>query len=176
MKNQQPITLRALEPEDIDLLYQIENDPSLWKVGASNMPFSRFTLQRYIAETTGDFFTDQQLRLVMENSQKERVGLIDLFNFSPAHRRAEVGIVVTTPFRRRGYALSALEQIIDYATNILHIHQLYAYIALDNEASLNLFQQAAFRKTSLLKDWLHDGKGYSDVVVVQCILNCNDEK
>ena len=29
--------LRAIEPEDLDLLYQIENDQSLWKVGATNV-------------------------------------------------------------------------------------------------------------------------------------------
>ena len=38
------IRLRAIEPEDLDLLYQIENDSSLWDVGTTNVPYSRYTL------------------------------------------------------------------------------------------------------------------------------------
>jgi diamine N-acetyltransferase len=38
------IKLRAIEPEDLDLLYRIENDADLWAVGATNVPYSRYTL------------------------------------------------------------------------------------------------------------------------------------
>jgi len=30
------VRLRAIEPEDLDLLYTIENDVSLWNVGTTN--------------------------------------------------------------------------------------------------------------------------------------------
>ena len=42
--NQKRIRLRALEPEDLDELYQIENDRRLWDVGLTNVPYSRFAL------------------------------------------------------------------------------------------------------------------------------------
>ena len=35
------IHLRALEPEDLDMLYQIENNRELWSVGVTNVPYSR---------------------------------------------------------------------------------------------------------------------------------------
>ena len=35
------IFLRALEPEDLDFLYEMENDESLWEVGSTNVPYSR---------------------------------------------------------------------------------------------------------------------------------------
>ena len=35
------IRLRAIEPEDLDLLYLIENDTRLWNVGTTNVPYSR---------------------------------------------------------------------------------------------------------------------------------------
>ena len=38
MKQLPRIRLRALEPEDLDVLYGIENDHSLWSVGATNVP------------------------------------------------------------------------------------------------------------------------------------------
>ena len=44
--------LRAIEPEDLDLLYQIENNTELWQVGATNVPYSRYT-RRYLCRPTG---------------------------------------------------------------------------------------------------------------------------
>ena len=44
MKTLPDIRLRAIEPEDLDLLYRIENDRELWNVGTTNVPYSRYTL------------------------------------------------------------------------------------------------------------------------------------
>ena len=43
------VRLRALEPEDLDILYRYENDSSLWEVGTTIAPFSRKQLYDYIA-------------------------------------------------------------------------------------------------------------------------------
>ena len=43
------VRLRALEPEDLELLYRWENDPELWEVGNTLAPYSRYILKEYIA-------------------------------------------------------------------------------------------------------------------------------
>ena len=60
------IRLRALEPEDLEWLYSVENDEELWQWGSSNVPYSRYTLKTYIAESRHDIYADGQLRLVIE--------------------------------------------------------------------------------------------------------------
>ena len=60
------IRLRAIEPEDLDLLYAIENDPALWSVAASSAYYSRFMLKQYIAAASNDIYADSQLRLIAE--------------------------------------------------------------------------------------------------------------
>ena len=62
------VKLRAMEPEDLELLYHIENNRDLWKVGATNVPYSRYVLRDYIARATGDIYTDRQVRQIIENS------------------------------------------------------------------------------------------------------------
>ena len=49
------IRLRALEPEDLEWLYSVENDEELWQWGSSNVPYSRYTLKTYIAESLLNF-------------------------------------------------------------------------------------------------------------------------
>ena len=43
------ISLRALEPEDLDLLYSIENNRNNWSVSSTTAPYSRYALKQHIA-------------------------------------------------------------------------------------------------------------------------------
>jgi diamine N-acetyltransferase len=164
------VTLRALEPEDLDLLYRIENDRTLWHVGITNTPYSRFALHEYLANATGDIYTDRQLRLVIENAGGEVVGMIDLANFSPQHNRAEVGLVIQQHYRDRGYGRAALLQIIDYVRRVLSMHQLYAFIDVENEGCLRAFTEVGFRDAGVLNDWLQESGKYHDVRLMRFFL------
>ena len=168
--NQPIIRLRAMEPEDLEMLYQIENNQELWNVGVTNVPYSRYTLHDYIASQKGDIYVDRQVRLMIENEAGETVGIADIVNFDPQHQRAEVGVVVIEPSRRQGYALEALRQLANYATTTLHLHQLYAYVDADNHPSLMLFQKAGYSSKAVLAQWLFDGKNYHDVLLMQLFL------
>lgn len=170
MKPTVTVNLRAIEPEDLDLLYQIENDQQLWHVGATNVPYSRYTLHDYIATSADDIYADRQVRLIVENADGQTVGICDIVRFEPQHLRAEAGIVIMKPYRQRGYAQAALEQLAHYALTILHLHQLYAVVAADNEAALHVFRNAGFGHETPLSDWLFDGHNYADAVVMQRFL------
>ena len=113
MKQLPVITLRAMEPEDLEVLYTIENDRSLWDMGTSNVPYSRYSLRDYIVHASNDIYVDRQVRLVIENSEHQVVGLADLANFDPQHLRAELGLVVLRQYQRRGYAEAAVVQVLD---------------------------------------------------------------
>lgn len=62
------VTLRAIEPEDLDILYRIENDREVWNVSATNVPYSKYMLHDYIANATGDIYTDKQVRMMSKQS------------------------------------------------------------------------------------------------------------
>lgn len=164
------VRLRAMEPEDLDALYMIENDSDIWDVGSTNVPYSRYLLHDYIANASGDIYVDKQVRLIVESEDQELVGLLDIMNFDPSHRRAEIGIVIQRQFRRKGYATAALRQAINYSANSIRLHQLYAYIDAAHKASSRTFQKVGFNSVSILKDWLYDGKQYRDVVLMQFFL------
>lgn len=164
------VHLRAMEPEDLDLLYGIENDAELWDLGNTNVPYSRYVLHEFIANSTGDIYTDKQVRLIVENDEHEVVGLLDLVNFDPKHLRAEIGLVIERHQRRLGYAWAALNRLLDYARSTLHLHQLYVVIAVDNEPSLELFRKLGFVESGCLADWLYDGYRFSDAIVMQKVL------
>lgn len=164
------VRIRAMEPEDLDVLYRIENDNSLWGVGVTNVPYSRYTLHNYIASAVGDIYTDKQVRLIIENREGDVVGVIDLTDFDPRHERAELGVVVQCKYRNKGYATAAVKDVIKYSRDILHLHQLYIYVDTENEGSLNIFKKIGFQCTAELKDWLCVGKKYRNALLMQYFL------
>ena len=164
------INFRAMEPEDLDLLYTIENDTKLWNIGVTSVPYSRYTLYEYIANSKNDIYTDREVRMMIENGNKEVVGIVDLINFDPKHMRAEIGIVIENKFRNRGLAQATISKIKEYSAQILHLHQIYAYVNKDNAQSLRLFEKCGFIRSTELKDWLFDGKNYHDAVLLQLFL------
>lgn len=164
------IRLRAPEPEDLDRMMQLENDPDAWLVSGVTGPYSRFQLKRYIEENQNDLFLDLQMRFMIENEQQEVVGNIDLFHYDPMHNRAEVGIVVAAAHRRKGIGRMALGLLEEHCFHRLGIHQLYAYITAENLSSRRLFASCGYREGTVLKEWSRRGNGdYVDVVIVQKI-------
>ena len=161
------VRLRAMEPEDLDFLYAMENDKEVWDVGCTNVPYSRYVLHDYIANASNDIYADGQVRMVMEDRSGNRVGLVDVFNFDASNRRAEVSVVVMAEYRGRGLARDAVRQVCHYALRTLHLHQLYAIIATDNMASQQLFSETGFTGRNVLKEWLFDGMTYKDAIVMQ---------
>lgn len=170
MNDNSKLTLRALEPEDLDMLYRVENDTAIWDVGPTNVPYSRYLLHDYIATAKGDIYIDGQIRLIVENSSGEAVGLADITNFDPKNRRAEVGIIIAREHRRQHYAQQTLIQLADYALHVLHLHQLYAVVDATNTASCQLFLKSGYHVSTELKDWLYDGKSYHQALLMQIFL------
>ncbi|MDP4184644.1 MAG: GNAT family N-acetyltransferase [Bacteroidota bacterium] len=165
------VKLRALEPADVELLYQWENNPEIWKVSNTLAPFSKYTLNGYIQNSHRDIYESRQLRLIVENQEGKAVGCIDLFDFEPFHARAGVGILIyATEDRRNGYASDALKAMIRYCRNYLRLHQIYANVGAKNIPSLKLFEKAGFERTGLKKEWQHTSEGWEDELIFQLIL------
>lgn len=165
------IFLRALEPQDLDYLYEVENDESLWEVGNSLTPYSRYILEQYIANGYRDIFEVKQLRLVICDFQTElAVGFVDLYDFDPEHRRTGIGIVIyPEKEQRKGYALESLQLICNYAFHRLNCNQVYAGITADNEGSIALFEKMGFQQNGIKKSWTWADGQFKDELFYQLI-------
>ncbi|HKK62269.1 MAG TPA: GNAT family N-acetyltransferase [Bacteroidales bacterium] len=163
------ISLRPLEPEDLELLYQWENEVELWPVSETLSPISKYILKKYLADSHKDIFQVKQQRLIIDTKENsESIGTIDLYDFDPFHKRAAVGILVAVKNqRRKGFAIEALGLLVNYCFDILKLHQVYCFISVDNKASLELFEKAGFIKTATKKEWNWNGDSYTDQVLMQ---------
>ncbi|MEG1999677.1 MAG: GNAT family protein [Bacteroidales bacterium] len=170
--NDDIVFLRALEPEDLEVLYKWENDVSLWENGSTLNPYSRFMLKEYITRSLDENVLEaHQLRLMICLSDGGKaVGTADLFEIDSFNGRAAIGLLVTKEYRNLGIAKKVLDLIVEYAANVLLLNQLYAQVACNNDACIALFEESDFTKYGVLKEWLRCKDGYLDVAMFQKIL------
>jgi len=168
------IILRAPEPGDIEVLYQWENDPQIWKVSKTITPFSKYILEKYIENAHLDIYQVKQLRLMIDLKEKDQnlrtVGTIDLFDFDPYHHRAGVGILIGNKAdRHKGLATKALTKFISYCFETLQLHQLYCNITAGNVESIRLFKRCGFKITGRKTDWIKSPGKYNMEFLLQLI-------
>ena len=167
------IYLRALEPEDLDFIYLLENNETMWEVSNTQTPYSRFLIRQYLENAHQDIYEAKQLRLaICKKGSFEALGLIDLFDFDPVNHRAGVGIIInSSEHRNRGLGKEALGLVITYAFTKLQLHQLYANIDIANVASASLFANFGFLLIGVKKDWNKRDNSYFDEALYQLINN-----
>lgn len=165
------IYLRALEPNDLEFVYAMENDQSIWEVSNTQTPYSRFLVKQYLENAHQDIYEAKQLRLAICLDQDfPAIGLIDLFDFDPKNNRAGVGIVIQNQENRnQNIGSEALELLIHYSFYNLNLHQLYANIGTENSASIALFTKFGFEKIGVKKDWVLVNGSYKDEAIFQLI-------
>jgi diamine N-acetyltransferase len=165
------INLRALEPEDLELLYNWENNDSYWTISNTVSPFSKYTLKRYLENSHKNIYETGQLRLMIDHiPDKVTIGTIDIFDFDPFHKRAGLGILIANEtYRKNGYASMALTCLIDYCFKTLQLHQLYCNILVNNPESIDLFKKQGFVQTGIKKDWIKTSDEYLDEYLFQLI-------
>lgn len=121
-------------------------------------------------------------------------GCVDLYSYDPLNKRAAVGIMVATEYRRQGYALAMLQALHnmfshpageileiqeqndnlqdfqDFAKREPLLHCIYADIAESNGASISLFQKAGYEECGRFKEWLNVDGRYIDTIRMQKLL------
>lgn len=164
------VKLRALEPEDLDFLFSIENDEIFWEISSTQTPFSKYIFKKYLENAHQDIYEAKQLRLVIVDvNTNESIGLLDMFDFNPQHQRTGIGILILEKYQNNGFATQALELSIEYAFTHLNLHQIYANIPTWNTKSTNLFKKLNFNEIGTKKDWIMSKGEFKDVSLFQLV-------
>lgn len=171
MDNINEYILRALEPDDLDILYDTENDKSLWKYSNTSSPFSKHSLKKFIENSHLDIIEHKQVRLVLSDKNNLPFGFIDLFKYDMINKRAGVGIIIFEKYRSRGLGSISLDLIENYVKKYIPIHQLYANISSENTESIKLFEKHNYLKVGNKKDWIYYNNKYFNELLYQKILD-----
>ena len=161
------VTLREMRDDDLELLFDWENRAELDYLGDEHEPLTEAQISNFINHSTGDIYTDGQLRLMIDCADNT-IGCVDLFEFDQHNQRAGVGILIADDRnRQQGFAREAVDLLTNYCFDVLNFRQLYCHIPVDNEASIKLFAACGYKETGKNIDWVKKENGFIDAVFMQ---------
>ena len=163
------IYLRALEPDDLNFIFELENNTAIWEISGTTTPYSKHVLKQYLDNAHRDIYDVKQLRLCICKGEKV-LGLIDLFDFDPQNKRAGIGIVIMEEKERnQGSGTEAIQLLCDYGFTTLGLRQLFANVMEDNLTSLYLFKKMGFEEVGIKKDWIYSNGEFKNEILLQKI-------
>ncbi len=163
------VTLRPLNAEDADALFQIYSDPEVMRF-YDLLPFTDI-------KQAGDLLTRMEndrksgqtiqwgILLAGENKLIGTCG----FRFDHPNRIATLGFELGRLWWRRGLMKEALVAMIEHTYTAWEINRLQATTDLDNAASIVLLKSLGFQEEGILRQWgfwksdFHDVRMFSIV-------------
>ena len=156
--NGQNIFLRTPQLEDTTLHFLWENNSENQKYNETTDKLSYSQIQSFIQNNNNIEGNEQFRLLIVKENNQEPIGTIDLFDISFTNKRAGIGILIFEKEERgKGAGTEALALIEKFASETLHLENLYCNIREDNQKSVQLFEKSGYKKTVIKKKWYYEG-------------------
>jgi diamine N-acetyltransferase len=145
MHNEDLICLRLVELRDASLIFEWETNKEIRRFTERDVPITIDLIEAVIKEQRS-VFDSGQVRFIICNKQTNvPVGLVDLYNIDFTIETAEVGIaIIDERNRQKGFASAALDEIKEYAANVIGVYCLRSFVEVDNIPSTILFERLGY--------------------------------
>lgn len=160
------ITLRPLQPNDAEKLYQLRKDPAIMRYIDRPMMRSAEEAVKLI-----DLILELQQRneaamwAITLPGDGEMIGNIGYWEITPEHFRSEIGYMLSPAYQGKGIMTTAIKEILKIGFKTLGFHSIAANVNPANQASIKLLQRAGFTAEAYFKEnYYFDGK-FLDTIV-----------
>ncbi len=99
-----------------------------------------------------------------QNGMEIPIGQISVYNLSFTHLRGEIGIWIAQDYQNRGFGFDALNELVKYAFNDLHLNRLHCHIFTENTCSVSLFEKIGFQCEGTIRQYVLKNKKFYDVL------------
>ncbi|KKN12215.1 hypothetical protein LCGC14_1018770 [marine sediment metagenome] len=169
--NDGKLTLRKISKHDGEFLYDGLNEKGMTEYLSlqplKTLEHSKRIIRNYLKYW--DNYVQFNYIIVLQETNKVKVGSISLWNVNWRHRRAEIGIWIIPSYWSRGLGKNSISLIKKIAFNHLKLNRLEAHIVIENTNSISLFKKSGFREEGSLKQYLNFNGKYHDALILACL-------
>jgi RimJ/RimL family protein N-acetyltransferase len=164
--------LRALEPEDNEMLRGMMNDPEIEAMtGGFSFPVSSQQQRDWLMRLNGE---KGVLRCAIVSGEQAAIGTIILSDIDYKNGNAQISIkIAKKEDRGAGYGSDAVTALVEYAFSQLRLKCVYAYISEQNAASCGMFEKCGFKREGLLRSRIFKNGAFHNTFVYS-ILNSQE--
>lgn len=158
------VRLRAFCDSDIPVVQAASSDPLIPLITTVPTNDSADESLAYVARQNDRLVTGAGYSFaIADASTDQAVGQIGLWPRAVDTERASIGYWIEAGFRRRGYAVAALQLLADWAFDSGGFARLELAVEPWNEASWGLAERIGFRREGLMRQWQHVGNERKDM-------------
>ena len=164
--------LRKVSKNDISFFYHSLNDQDMinyLSLGPlRSLEHSKRLIKSYL-KSWDKFLQFNYIIELRDNSSFKKIGSVSLWAINWHHLRSGVGIWILPEYWEHGLGSKTIVLAKNIAFNHLNLNRLEAYIAIQNERSINMFKNCKFIEEGILKDYLKINGKFQDALIVACL-------
>ena len=160
------IRLRAFERGDVDANHAFVNDYATVRGMLSGIPFPASVEDEYRWLEQQTSYSRGEYQFAVEDFEGDLVGRCGVTRLDWKNRVAELGIMIGTPYRGRGYGSEAIALLCDFCFKEMNLHKLKVSVFAFNEAAIRCYEKNGFVREGLCRREIFRDGAYQDVVLL----------
>ncbi|PWM79666.1 MAG: hypothetical protein DBY32_02035 [Phascolarctobacterium sp.] len=171
------VILRAIEEEDLELFRNMLNSPELENLIVPwYLPISQKDQCEWFKNTKNNLNHIRYVIALKENDKA--IGTIGLFNIDWKNGYVYgTGIrIFENNYRKQGIGYDSLMTLLKYAFEELRLNRIDFEALANNNASINLYLKAGFKREGLKRKMIYKNGQFNDVVIGGCLKTDYEEK
>lgn len=159
------VTLRAVEPGDLERVYEWMNDRDVTRFIMARYPMSRSDEEKWLAESSGKNGFARDVRLAIEAEDGTHIGTIGLHAVAPEDRSAELGIMIgDKSLWSNGYGTDAIQTLVRFVFEQMNLHRVSLGVIEYNERGFACYEKCGFVEEGRSRDALYRDGRYWDII------------
>lgn len=133
----------------------------------------RELFEQYEADRSSNFYTEEHQRTILQleygltlklaqirfyvflkEDPETIIGTVCLYDISNSYSRANIGYKFSSAYHHKGYAIEAVEKLVDIAFSELSLHRICAHVQESNTPSIRLLTGLGFGQEGVCRDYL----------------------
>jgi RimJ/RimL family protein N-acetyltransferase len=161
------VALRPVVARDLDAILAIRTDPAVREaIMAEGPPETPLQHEAFFASLAQR--RDRQIFAIASAKTDAVLGVADLYEISPAHRRAGFGLYTgpSSTARLSGISVEAELLLLDYAMGSLGLERVWGRVLSTHAHVVSMHQRFGFQVEGVLRRHRRVGEAFVDVIMV----------
>jgi len=154
------IVFRAVEEDDLKMLYYMRRDEDINNMLFTLYPISMFNQKNWLQSMLNSQ-TDKVF--MVDEVENWTIGCVRLSNIDFVNRKVEVGCDIQENHRGKGYCSKIYDSLLQYCFNEMGMNQVYLHVLSKNTNAIKCYESVCFKKVCVLKEWVWKSGSYQDV-------------
>ncbi|MET3698708.1 ribosomal-protein-alanine N-acetyltransferase [Bacillus oleivorans] len=155
--------LRELNLEDTPFIFKLYSDETVCKYLYDADLFTTYKeAENFIIWNLDCEGKNHNRWGIMRKADHSMLGTIGFHSWDRVNHIAEIGYDLLSEYWGKGYMTEALEGVIKNGFKIMKLNRIHAYVALNNQRSIQLLEKLHFKKEGIFRDRLFFSGQYHD--------------